>query len=153
MKFQSVKVYDGFSTCFRQWPATTTHCQYLHGYGVSVQITFEGELDHRNWVFDFGGAKRAINKIDGKNPKEWLHWLLDHTVIISSNDPLIEEFKRLEELKVVQLRVLPQVGAEMFARYIFCKFKEFITKETNGRVQVKKVMFKEHDKNSASYGE
>ena len=59
-KYQSTKVFDGFSTCFRQWRADTTHCQYLHGYGVSFKIYFEGELDHRNWVWDFG-CLRAVS--------------------------------------------------------------------------------------------
>ena len=43
--FVSTKVFDGFSCCFRQWKATTTHCQYLHGYGVSFKVWFEGDLD------------------------------------------------------------------------------------------------------------
>ena len=42
--FISTKVFDGFSCCFRQWKATTTHCQFLHGYGVSFKVWFEGDL-------------------------------------------------------------------------------------------------------------
>jgi 6-pyruvoyltetrahydropterin/6-carboxytetrahydropterin synthase len=53
-RFVSSKVFDGFSTCFRQWKATDTHCRFLHGYGISFKIWFEGGLDHRNWVWDFG---------------------------------------------------------------------------------------------------
>jgi len=52
MKHQSTKIFDGFSTVFRQWRAKETHCSYLHGYGVSFKVTFEGQLDHRNWVWD-----------------------------------------------------------------------------------------------------
>jgi len=58
-KFQSSKVFDGFSTVFRQWKAKTTHCRFVHGYGISFKVYFEGELDERNWVWDFGGMKRA----------------------------------------------------------------------------------------------
>jgi 6-pyruvoyltetrahydropterin/6-carboxytetrahydropterin synthase len=50
VKFQSSKVFDGFSTVFRQWKANTTHCQYVHGYGISFKVYFEGGLDERNWV-------------------------------------------------------------------------------------------------------
>ena len=57
--YKSTKLFDGFSCCFRQWKAETTHCKYLHGYGVSFRVTFDGRLDHRNWVWDFGGMKRA----------------------------------------------------------------------------------------------
>ena len=35
-KFQSTKVFDGFSCVFRQWKAEGTHCRFLHGYGSSV---------------------------------------------------------------------------------------------------------------------
>ena len=54
-KFQSSKVFDGFSTVFRQWKAEDTHCRFLHGYGISFKVYFEGGLDERNWVWDFGG--------------------------------------------------------------------------------------------------
>ncbi len=29
-KFQSTKLFDGYSTCFRQWTAEGTHCKFLH---------------------------------------------------------------------------------------------------------------------------
>ena len=45
-KFQSTKVFDGFSTCFRQWKADNYSLPgILHGYGVSFKLYFEGELD------------------------------------------------------------------------------------------------------------
>ena len=47
--FISTKVFDGFSCVFRQWKADGTHCRFLHGYGVSFKVWFEGELDERNW--------------------------------------------------------------------------------------------------------
>ena len=93
--FVSTKVFDGFSCCFRQWKATTTHCQYLHGYGVSFKVWFEGDLDDRNWVWDFGGMKRAKTKIDGKSPKEWMDYMFDHTVIVAKDDPHLEGFKTM----------------------------------------------------------
>ena len=40
-KFQSSKVFDGFSTVFCQWKAEDTHCRFLHGYGVSFKVNFE----------------------------------------------------------------------------------------------------------------
>ena len=42
-KFQSSKVFDGFSTVFRQWKAKTTHCRFVHGYGISFKVYFEGQ--------------------------------------------------------------------------------------------------------------
>ena len=149
--YRSSKVYDGFSTCFRQWRAASTHCKYLHGYGVSFKVTFEGELDNRNWVFDFGGMKRALNTIDDKEPKKWMDWLLDHTTIIAEDDPEMDMFKELDKAGVIQLRVIPATGAERFAQYIFDKLNEFVKLETNGRVKVAEVEFREHGKNTATY--
>jgi len=150
-KFQSSKVFDGFSTVFRQWKAEGTHCRFFHGYGVSFKIWFEGDLDERNWVWDFGGMKRAKGTIDGMSPKEWMDYTFDHTMVIAEDDPFIESLKLMDQAGAAQMRILPAVGAEKFAEYIFNKVNEFVQNETEGRVKVVKVEFKEHDKNSAIY--
>ena len=72
-RYISTKLFDGYSTCFRQWKADGTHCRFLHGYAVSFRVWFEGELDERNWVWDFGGMKRAKTQIEGMSPKDYLH--------------------------------------------------------------------------------
>ena len=147
--FQSTKVFDGFSCCFRQWRAETTHCKYLHGYGVSFKVKFEGNLDHRNWVWDFGGMKRAKTKIDGLSPKEWM----DHTVIVADDAPHKEGFLEMDAIGVAQVRVVPATGAEKFAEFIFHKLNNFVKTETQERVKVVKVEFMEHGKNTAIYKE
>jgi 6-pyruvoyltetrahydropterin/6-carboxytetrahydropterin synthase len=152
-KFQSSKVFDGFSTVFRQWKAKETHCRFVHGYGISFKVYFEGELDHRNWVWDFGGMKRAKTKIDGKSPKAWMDYMFDHTLIVAEDDPFIEAFKQMEEAGVAQIRVIPATGAEKFAEYIYNKLNEFVHTETDGRVRVTKVKFMEHGKNAACFSE
>lgn len=149
--FISTKVFDGFSTVFRQWKADGTHCRFLHGYGVSFQIWFQGDLDERNWVWDFGGMKRAEGKIDGMSPKEWMDYMFDHTFIVAEDDPFAESFQRMDEAGVAQVRVIPATGAERFAEFIYNKVNPFVEAETNGRVKVAKVEFKEHGKNSAIY--
>jgi 6-pyruvoyltetrahydropterin/6-carboxytetrahydropterin synthase len=150
-KFQSTKLFDGFSTVFRQWKAEGTHCRFLHGYGVSFRVWFEGELDERNWVWDFGGMKRAKGSIDGKNPKEWMDYMFDHTTIVATDDPGIGGFRTMNELGIIQLRELEAVGAEQFAKYIFEKLNTFVQEETNSRVSVVRVEFMEHNKNTAIY--
>ena len=152
-KFQSSKVFDGFSTVFRQWKAETTHCRFLHGYGISFKVYFEGELDDRNWVWDFGGMKRAKTQIDGKSPKEWMDYMFDHTLVVAEDDPELEAFKQMDRAGVAQVRVIPATGAEKFAEYIYNKLQEFVDTETEGRVKVTKVKFMEHGKNAACYGE
>jgi len=150
-KYQSTKVFDGFSCVFRQWRAEGTHCKYLHGYGVSFKVWFEGELDERNWVWDFGGMKRAKGTIDGMNPKAWMDYMFDHTMIVAEDDPFIESFKLMDRAGAAQIRILPAVGAEKFAEYVFNKLQEFIHTETEGRVRIARVDFMENGKNSAIY--
>jgi 6-pyruvoyltetrahydropterin/6-carboxytetrahydropterin synthase len=152
-KYQSSKVFDGFSTVFRQWKAETTHCRFVHGYGISFKVYFEGGLDDRNWVWDFGGMKRAKTQIDGKSPKEWFEWMFDHTMIIAEDDPYIKAFQQMDEAGVAQIRVIPATGAEKFAEFIFNKVNSFVLEETDGRVRVTKVKFMEHGKNAAYYSE
>ena len=147
----STKVFDGFSCVFRQWKAESTHCRFLHGYGVSFKVWFEGELDERNWVWDFGGMKRAKTQIDGMSPKAWMDHMFDHTFIVAEDDPFLESFQKMEGAGVDQVRVVPATGAERFAQYIFEKINPFVQEETNGRVKVMKVEFREHGKNSAIY--
>lgn len=153
MKFQSTKVFDGYSTVFRQWRAKGTHCSFIHGYGISFKIIFEGDLDERNWVWDFGGMKRAKNTIDGVSPKVWMDYMFDHTYIIAEDDPFLPEAIKMDKAGIVQLRIIPATGAEQFAKFIYDKTSEFIKIETEGRVRVVSVEFREHAKNSAIYKE
>ena len=151
-KFQSTKIFDGFSTVFRQWQATTTHCQYLHGYAIEFKVTFQGDLDYRNWVWDFGGMKRANTKIDGMSPKEWMDYMFDHTVVIAKDDPTLPTFRALDGNKIIQLRVMEgPVGAERFAEFIYHKLNTFVQEETDGRVKIARVEFFENKKNTAIY--
>ena len=152
-KFQSSKVFDGFSTVFHQWKATTTHCRFVHGYGISFKVYFEGDLDERNWVWDFGGMKRAKTKIDGKSPKEWMDYMFDHTLVVAEDDPELKAFQQMDTAGVAQVRVIPATGAEKFAEYIYTKLNKFVDTETEGRVRVTKVKFMEHNKNAAYYSE
>ena len=152
-RFQSSKIFDGFSTVFRQWKAEDTHCRFLHGYGISFKVYFEGDLDDRNWVWDFGGMKRAKTRIDGLQPKKWMDYMFDHTVIIAEDDPDVQAFIQMGQAGVAQVRIIPATGAEKFAEYIYSNINEFVKTETDGRVRVTKVKFMEHGKNAAYYSE
>jgi 6-pyruvoyltetrahydropterin/6-carboxytetrahydropterin synthase len=57
----------------------------------------------------------------------------------------------MDEEGMIQLRVLPAVGAEQFAKFIFEKLNTFVQEETEGRVKVVRVEFMENNKNSATY--
>ena len=108
-------------------------------------------LDDRNWVWDFGGMKRAKGKIDGMSPKDWMDYMFDHTFLVAEDDPFVESFLKMNEVGAAQVRVIPATGAELFAQFIYDKINPFIQEETDGRVKVLKVEFREHSKNSAIY--
>ena len=150
-KFQSTKIFDGFSTVFRQWKATDTHCKFLHGYAVEFKVTFEGDLDYRNWVWDFGGIKRSKTKIDGMSAKEWMDYTFDHTTVIANDDPELKIFTEMDRSGIIQLRILEATGAEKFSEYIFNKLNEFVIQETDSRVKIIRVEFSENKKNTAIY--
>ena len=143
----------GLVQCFVNGKATDTHCRFVHGYGISFKVYFEGDLDHRNWVWDFGGMKRAKTLIDGKSPKEWMDYMFDHTLVVAEDDPELEAFKQMDRAGVAQVRVIPATGAEKFAQYIYDKLNDFVADETENRVRVVKVKFMEHGKNAAYYSE
>ena len=138
---RSTKRLKGFSTCFRQWRADS-HCRYLHGYALEFVITFEGDLDHRNWVADFGCFGRT-------GVKDYLKHMFDHTLVVADDDPSLEYFKTLNEQDLVKLRIFENVGCEAFADNVFVMVDDIIHEETEGRVRVLSVECIETPDNSA----
>jgi 6-pyruvoyltetrahydropterin/6-carboxytetrahydropterin synthase len=57
----------------------------------------------------------------------------------------------MDKVGAAQIRVIPAVGAEQFAKYIFEKLNTFVQEETDGRVSVVRVEFMENSKNTAIY--
>ena len=141
--FRSYKEFNGYSTAFRQWRADS-HCKYIHGYALRFKVWFDGELDHRNWVVDFGCFKR--NGI-----KDWMKSMFDHTTCIAKDDPELKSFLEMEAKGLIQLRVMEDVGCEKFAEYVFKYLNKKIKEETDGRVKVHKVQCWEHSENMAEY--
>ena len=144
--WRSTKTYgheEGLSCCFRQWRAAHSHCRLLHGYALSFRLTFATDtLDEHNWCLDFGGLKPI---------KAWLHDMFDHTLLVASDDPELVEFQRLAERGLVDLRLIPAVGCEATARYVFDYVTRFVEDETSGRVWLEEVEVREHNGNSAIY--
>ena len=158
--YKVTKIYDGFSTCFRQWKAVNTHCQYLHGYDISIKVIYKGPLDKRNWVVDFGIAKRKTfiyneNKtgyLHTMTLNDWFKYMFDHTVIIAEDDPELKTFQELDEKNIIQLRIIKDTGCEKFAEFIHKNISNFIKLNIESKeVKVVSVEVKEHHKNSAIY--
>lgn len=175
-KFYSTKTYGtdrGLSCCFRQWRATHSHCSTLHGYSIGIKLIFESPtLDSRNWVYDFGGLKKF---------KEWADYMFDHTLLIAQDDPELEFFKEMYKRSQIQLaegekpedfvpykrgaicdlRIVPAVGCEMFAKQAYDKMAELLEQAkkdsftarypVNPEVKLTSVEVFEHGANSAIY--
>lgn len=142
--FQSTKTYDhneGLSCCFRQWRAADSHCRLLHGYALAFRFTFAcSRLDERNWCFDFGGLKPL---------RAWLHQWFDHTLIVAADDPALGQFQSLADEGLVALRILPAVGCEATARFVFDYAAAFVSEQTDDRAWIEAVEVREHGGNSA----
>ena len=143
MKNRSYKQFTGFSTAFRQWKADS-HCSLIHGYALCFKVWFEGELDDKGWVIDFGCFKR-------NGVKDWFKHMFDHTTVVAKDDPYLKHFQELHNSDLIQLRILDDVGCEKFAEYVFNYLDEKIKIDTNGRVKVHKVQCWEHGENMAEY--
>tara|TARA_A100001011_G_scaffold248168_1_gene256434 strand:- start:7692 stop:8141 length:450 start_codon:yes stop_codon:yes gene_type:complete len=146
MKFQSTKKLGPISVGHRQW-RDGGHCAYVHGYGRYIQFTFEGNLDERQWVMDFG---------DLKDIKAWIEKEWDHRVLIASDDPQLEKLKEMHELGIMDINVLDVTkgwgpGIEASCKHIYDNVANLIHVKTDGRVKIVKVEIWEHERNSAVY--
>lgn len=142
--YTCTKTYDHseFSCVFRQWRAES-HCRLLHGYALSFKIVFEADtLDANNWVIDFGSLKPI---------KQWLKDIFDHTTVIASDDPQLQIFRDLEQQDLIALRVIPDVGCEKFALYVFQYVHDWLGSRSSALVRLRSVEVCEHGVNSAIY--
>lgn len=138
MTYQVEKTFthsNGWSCAFRQWKADS-HCAFVHGYALQIEITFESEtLNEKNWVVDFGGFKML---------KQWLTDTFDHKTIVAKDDPLLPEFAAMRDIGMFDLVIVDAVGCEKFAEMIASKAASLIP------AKVKKVTVREHQGNAAS---
>lgn len=140
--YRSTKSYHFLPCAHRQW-RSDSHCRFVHGYDRSVHLIFQcRSLDDKNWVMDFGGLKEI---------KAWLEDLFDHTLLINEDDPELEFFRDMDARGLCQLRVLPNIGMEGSAKYIFDYLETWLKKQTGDRVQIYSVECRENEKNSAIY--
>ena len=144
MKYTVTKTYGhdrGFSCTFRQKDADS-HCKYLHGYALGFKFVFTcDKLDERNWVYDFGNLAVL---------KESLAYQFDHTTIVAEDDPHLSKFAELEQLGLVQLRVMQKVSVEMFAKFGLVTANYLLNKTSGRNVQVVSCEVSEHSGNSAT---
>ena len=135
--YRCTKIFSGYSTCFRQWRAES-HCSYMHGYALKFKATFEGDLDDKNWVVDFGSFKEVKTK---------LKFIFDHTTLIAEDDPQIELFTHLYTENIIQMRIVEHVGCEMFAKIVY----DLLERYNTNRAKIISVECIENENNSAIY--
>lgn len=146
MPYQSTKQFGhdlGLSCCFRQWRAES-HCNQLHGYAIAIRLVFEAEeLDVRNWVVDFGSLKSL---------KQMFVDTFDHKLLVAEDDPDKDEICALAGMGIADVIVVPAVGCEKFAEYVFGATEVWL--QSNGytpRVKLISAEVREHGANSAIY--
>jgi 6-pyruvoyltetrahydropterin/6-carboxytetrahydropterin synthase len=140
--YRSTKTYQYLPCAHRQW-RDEGHCQFVHGYDREVSIVFQcKKLDDKCWVMDFGGLKPV---------KAFLEDLFDHTLLINEDDPEMDFFINMDKKGLCKLRVMPNIGMEGSAKYIFDWLEDWLMTETQERVQVYSVECRENKKNSAIY--
>jgi 6-pyruvoyltetrahydropterin/6-carboxytetrahydropterin synthase len=141
-KYTSTKRFIGYPCTHRQWKADS-HCKFVHGYSREFYFEFAAnELSEEFWVMDFGGLKEV---------KKWLAHMFDHTFLIAQDDPYLENFQKMDQDGIIQLRVMPNPGMEGTAKFVYDHVNELVHTSTNGRVWVTKVEVRENEKNSAYF--
>lgn len=155
------KKFNCVSTAHRNWRAKdnpnrdSKKCSYIHGYTKTFSFVFESiDLDEYSWCYDYGttssGEPRVMTQI-----KKFIDEL-DHGVTTDDKDPMLDELKRIHDLELIKLIVIPtgngQSGSiEGLCRYFHNRFNPLLLEETNGRCWIKSVTIHEHEKNSSSY--
>lgn len=153
--FRSTKRFGPIPTCHRNWHAANNQsrdsqkCAWIHGYSRHMQLTFEGDLDDCQWVYDFGDCKFIKAFLEDK-------W--DHKVLISSDDPELDLLGQMHVKNLLQLTVIDSTngrnwgpGLEGSCKYVFDHIQPTIDKKTNDRVRIVRVEIWEHENNSAIF--
>jgi 6-pyruvoyltetrahydropterin/6-carboxytetrahydropterin synthase len=133
----------GLSCTYRQHRADS-HCQFLHGYALSVSIEFSAsELDKNGWVIDFGGLKHL---------RAFLVERFDHKTLVAEDDPQLAWFDEADARGLIQLAVVKRTGLEAFAAMIGTEAMGWLSMaRLDTRVRVEAVEVQEHPANTAIY--
>ena len=84
-----------------------------------------------------------------KPVKAWLESMFDHTLLLDSGDPLIPQFREIEQQGGCKLVVFDDVGMEGTCAFVKDWVDRWLAEETQGRVWLHSVEVRENDKNSA----
>ena len=136
------KHFAEYPCCHRQW-RHPGHCRFVHGYSRSFTFWFASlNLDEFGFVVDFSGLKPLEHKLRNH---------FDHTFLVNADDPLLEEWKELDEKGALDLRVMENVGMEATAKLVWEWANDFLWEKELGRTCCWKVKASENDLNAACF--
>ena len=146
VRYVSTKEYKELGPVAYRQHRADSHCIHLHGYALSFKFEFESDkLDVRNWVVDYGSLRSLKDKLE-----DWF----DHTLLVASDDPNLEDFEALAKKGLAKITLVERTGCEGLAAFLF-SYVEEIWLPDNGyktnerRVYVKRVEVRETGNNMA----
>lgn len=141
--FTSTKSYYNFPCAHRQYRHNGS-CSKIHGYSRSFHFIFGAKtMTKEGFLVDYGDLKEL---------KYHLDYMYDHTLILDSEDPEMEEFRKMEKRGTCDIRTHPLgPGMEGTAHYLCEWTDEWLRNKTKGRAWVISVEARENDKNSSIY--
>ncbi|MFN5116482.1 MAG: 6-carboxytetrahydropterin synthase [Cyanobacteriota bacterium] len=142
--YESTKTFEDFPCTHRQW-RHPGHCRFVHGYSRSFTFWFRStHLDENGFVVDFS----ALGELGSR-----LRDQFDHTFLVNEDDPLLHEWRRLDQLGALSLRVMENVGMEATARLIWEWANELVLQKYAGRACCWRTESRENARNSALYSQ
>lgn len=140
--FSCSKLFEGYSCCHRQW-SHEGHCRFVHGYSRSFTLWFGAQdLDSCGFVVDFSSLRPFEQRLREQ---------FDHTFLANADDPLLAEWRRLDELGALDLRVMDNVGMEATAALVWAWANELLQQRDGGRTCCWAVEARENRRNAATY--
>lgn len=137
---ESSKTFRNFPCAHRRF-RHEGHCAWVHGYSRSFTMWFRAtELTENGFVMDFGQLKPV---------KAWLEDTFDHTLLLDTGDPLIPQFREIEQQGGCKLVIFDDVGMEGTCAFVKDWVDRWLLEETKGRVWLHSIEVRENDKNSA----
>ena len=138
--YESSKTFKNLPCAHRRY-AHQGHCAWVHGYSRSFTFWFRAtERTANGFVMDFGQLKEV---------KLWLEDNFDHTLLLDAADPLLAEFKELEQRGACKLVIYEDVGMEGTCAFVKQYMDAWLLENTEGRVWLHSIEVRENEKNSA----
>ena len=113
----------------------------MHGYSRSFTLWVAAtELDACGFVVDFSSLRPL---------EQQLREQFDHTFLVNSDDPLLEDWRRLDQQGALDLRVMENVGMESTAALVWDWANALLKERDGGRSCCWAVEARENSRNAA----